>query len=76
VHDNVDKPVHYNSSPAVCTCGRRIECIDVAKHMNFPLGNAMKYIWRAGLKGEAVEDLKKAIQYLKYEIERIESNGA
>jgi len=39
--------------------------------MNFNLGNAIKYIWRAGLKGDAVEDLKKAAFYIGREIERI-----
>jgi hypothetical protein len=36
--------------------------------MNFCLGNAMKYIWRAGLKQDAVEDLKKAVWYIEREI--------
>ena len=48
-----------------------IECIDVVQHMNFNRGNAIKYIWRAGLKNDTIEDLKKAIDYLNYEIERV-----
>jgi hypothetical protein len=41
--------------------------------MNFNLGNAVKYIWRAGLKSpSAVEDLKKAAWYVNREIERLE----
>ena len=39
--------------------------------MNFCLGNALKYIWRAGLKTDAVEDLKKARWYIDREIERL-----
>jgi hypothetical protein len=38
--------------------------------MNFCLGNAIKYIWRADLKNDSVEDLKKAIWYINREIER------
>lgn len=63
-NDNVNHPKHYNQLP--------IECIEVARHFNFDLGNAIKYIWRAGLKGgeeKAIEDLEKAIFYLKDEIE-------
>jgi hypothetical protein len=42
--------------------------------MNFNLGNAMKYIWRAGIKDEAkhIEDLKKAVFYINDEIKRLE----
>ena len=69
--DNINHPKHYNASPAKCICGRRIECIDVTQHMNFNLGNALKYIWRSEHKG-GLEDLQKAIWYLKNEISRIE----
>lgn len=41
--------------------------------MNFCVGNAIKYLWRAGRKGEAVEDLEKAKWYLDREIERVKS---
>jgi hypothetical protein len=37
--------------------------------MSFNLGNALKYIWRADLKGKAIEDLKKAKWYLEKELE-------
>jgi hypothetical protein len=40
--------------------------------MNFNLGNALKYIWRAGLKSSAREDLQKAVWYLQDEIRRLE----
>jgi hypothetical protein len=57
-------PSHYKSHPS--------ECIQVTEHMNFCLGNAVKYIWRAGLKGDALEDLRKARWYLDREIQRLE----
>lgn len=63
-HDPVNHPKHYTSHPS------GIECITVTKHMGFCLGNAIKYIWRADLKGDAVEDLEKAEWYLNCEIER------
>jgi len=60
--DMVNHPPHYTSHPS------GVECIDITRHMNFCLGNALKYIWRADLKGKGVEDLEKAIFYLKDEI--------
>ena len=62
----IDHPDHYNKHPS------GVECIDIVEHFNFNLGNAMKYIWRAGLKGNKVEDLKKAEFCIKREIERLE----
>lgn len=63
----VNHPVHYNAHPS------GIECIEVVRHMNFNLGNVMKYIWRAGIKGGDVslQDLKKAAWYLDDEIKRM-----
>lgn len=63
----VDHPEHYNAHPS------GIECIDVVRHMNFNLGNVVKYLWRAGEKDPAkhLEDLKKAAWYLNDEIERL-----
>lgn len=65
IPSQVEHPEHYTTHPS------GIECITITKHMNFCLGNAIKYIWRAGLKGNAIEDLQKAIQYLEFEINRI-----
>ncbi len=65
----VEHPAHYTNHPS------GIECIEITKHMNFPLGNAIKYIWRAGLKGDPVEDLRKAIRYVEIEIERNEDGS-
>jgi hypothetical protein len=62
--DPVNHPEHYNAHPS------GIECIQVTEWMSFPLGSAMKYIWRADLKSDAIEDLKKAIWYLEREIQR------
>lgn len=68
VNDVVNHPLHYNSSQAKCECGRRIECIDLTRHMGFALGNALKYIWRADHKGSAITDIEKAIWYLQDEL--------
>src|SRR3990172_2925733 len=69
-HDPINFPVHYTSSKAKCTCGRTIECIDITRHLNSNLGNAVKYIWRCDLKEDAIKDLKKSITYLNDEIQR------
>lgn len=61
-HDNVNHPKHYTSHPS------GVECIDVTEHMNFCLGNALKYIWRADLKHDAIEDLEKAKWYIEREL--------
>lgn len=63
--DPVNHPPHYKSHPS------GVECIQITRHMNFNLGNAIKYIWRAGEKGNAVQDLQKAIWYLNDEINRL-----
>lgn len=59
--ETVDHPKHYNSHPS------GIECIDVIEHMPFNLGSAVKYIWRLGFKGAAIEQIEKAIWYLERE---------
>ena len=59
--DAVNHPKHYAGYPAT------VECIDITRHLSFDLGNAVKYVWRAGKKGDkakAIEDLKKAKWYL------------
>jgi len=58
-------PPHYRAHPA------GIECIAVAEHFSFCLGNAIKYIWRAGKKGNVIEDLRKARWYIDREISRL-----
>jgi hypothetical protein len=69
--DNVNNPPHYNNSPTHRECGRRIECIDITRYMNFDLGNAVKYIWRYQDKN-GIEDLKKARWYLNDAIQDLE----
>ena len=66
LHDAVNHPSHYTEHPS------GVECIQITEHMNFCLGNAVKYIWRAGLKNDnAIEDLKKARWYVDRELERL-----
>jgi len=65
-HDPVHAPKHYTSHPS------GVECIDVTKHYNFQIGNAMKYLWRQGLKDEVgldsvekqIQDCEKAVWYI------------
>lgn len=63
-HDTVNHPPHYTSHPS------GVECITITEHMGFNLGNAMKYIWRADLKCDAIEDLRKAKWYIERELKR------
>ena len=63
MNDPVNHPKHYTEHPS------GVECIQITEHMNFCLGNAMKYIWRADLKG-GIEDLQKAAWYIDREIKR------
>lgn len=66
VEDLVNHPKHYSSHPS------GVECIQITRHMNFNLGNAFKYIWRAGLKtDDAVQDLEKSVWYIQDEIRRL-----
>lgn len=66
--DPVACPAHYTSDPS------GVECIDITRHRNFNIGNAFKYLWRAGLKDTAthIQDLKKAAWYIQDEINRLE----
>ena len=61
-YDSVNHPKHYTAHPS------GVECIQITEHMGFCLGNAMKYIWRADLKTDAIEDLRKAVWYIEREI--------
>jgi hypothetical protein len=62
--DRVNHPKHYTQHPS------GIECIQITEHFNFCVGNAIKYLWRAGLKDDTIQDLRKAIWYIEREIER------
>lgn len=68
--DPVNNPDHYKKHKS------GIECIQITEHMNFCLGNALKYIWRADEKGNAIEDLRKAAWYINRELRRRESEQA
>lgn len=63
--DNAINPKHYKDHPS------GVECITIAEHFGFNLGNAIKYIWRAGQKDDVLQDLEKAEWYLQREINRI-----
>lgn len=63
----IEHPKHYNSHPS------GIECITIAQHHNFNVGNAIKYLWRCGLKDgeDELTALSKAKVYIDFEIARI-----
>lgn len=73
-HDPVTSPAHYRADPS------GVEAITVTQHRTFCVGNAIKYLWRAGLKTEegksgrekTIEDLRKAAWYVNQEIKRLE----
>lgn len=75
-NDRVNHPTHYTWLKDKCG----IEVIDITRHLDFDLGNAIKYILRAGRKQDEglsvvdkqVEDLEKAIFYLKDKIALIQ----
>lgn len=60
---NSTKPTHYQTQT-------EFDVIDFCKayDLNFNLGNVVKYLSRAGKKGDRMEDLKKALDYLEREI--------
>lgn len=62
-HDPVNHPQHYTAHPS------GVECIQITEHLNFCIGNAVKYLWRADLKN-GLEDLEKAAWYIQRELER------
>lgn len=75
VKDKVNHPKHYTSHPS------GIECIEITRHYCFAIGNAIKYLWRAGLKVEEgmtdkqkeIEDLEKSIWYIKDRIKQLKN---
>lgn len=71
VNDPVSHPAHYTSDPS------GVECIQITRHRNFNIGNAFKYLWRAGLKDSSknTEDLQKAVFYIMDEIARLEGRN-
>lgn len=77
--DRVNHPYYYTWLKDLCG----IEVIDITRHMNFNIGNVIKYVLRAGHKSEEgmnsrqkqIEDLQKAIFYLNDEINRLENSN-
>lgn len=77
IKDNVNHPSHYTWLKDLCG----VEPIDICRHLDFNLGNALKYILRAGHKKDSsmtegektIEDLKKAIFYINDKIEMLEN---
>ena len=77
--DRVNHPSHYTWLKDKCG----IEVIDITRHMDFDLGNVVKYVLRQGLKSEegmsntekALEDLKKARWYLDDKIKMLEEES-
>lgn len=71
--DNVNHPKHYTSHPS------GVECIEITRHYCFAIGNAIKYLWRAGLKSEQgmedtakeIQDLEKAVWYINDRIKQL-----
>ena len=74
--DKVNSPSHYNWLKKLAG----VEVIDITRHLDFDLGNAIKYILRAGRKTEegydnrskTIEDLKKAVWYINDKIKTLE----
>ena len=74
MEDKVNRPSHYTGHPS------GVECIDITEYYDFCVGNAIKYLWRAGLKKEdgvsdkekEIEDLKKAAYYIDRKIKQLE----
>ena len=79
LEDRVNHPSHYTWLKDKCG----IEVIDITRHMDFDLGNALKYILRAGHKSEEgytnrqkeIEDLKKAIFYIQDKLKSLENEN-
>lgn len=66
---NVSHPAHYAHPSGV-------EVIEITKHESFLRGNIIKYVLRAPYKGNELEDMQKAAQYLSWEIERLQETAS
>jgi hypothetical protein len=67
--DAVKHPSHYTAHPS------GIECHEITGLLGGNLSNVVKYVWRYDQKGKPIEDLKKALQYLEFEIKDFEELG-
>jgi hypothetical protein len=80
MNNAIDHPPHYSGASPIgrellieylylTDYDLDMECIDFIEnnweYCNFHLGNAIKYLWRCGIKGDADEDLSKALWYLR-----------
>ena len=74
--DLVNHPPHYTAGPPCPHCGEVIECITITEGRDFLTGNALKYLWRAGLKGVALTDLLKARWYVDRAIQVEQARSA
>jgi len=70
--ERVDHPDHYQSGDPTYETINVIEAWD----LDFCLGNAIKYISRAGKKGDQIEDLEKAAWYINRKIEKLRNDRA
>jgi len=57
--DMVNHPTHYTSHKS------GVECIVFSRYLPASLANTFKYVWRCGEKGNPVQDLQKALWYLR-----------
>jgi Protein of unknwon function (DUF3310) len=69
MNDAVDHPAHYGGEDNPYEAIKVVEAWD----LDFYLGNVIKYVSRAGKKGDELEDLKKARWYLDRKIARLEA---
>ena len=77
-NDMVNHPKHYTSHPS------GVECIEITRHYCFSIGNAIKYLWRCGLKKEEgmsdvdkeIQDLEKAIWYINDRIKQLKGESS
>lgn len=65
----VNHPLHYLKAAVV------IEPIELTSRLDSCLGQALQYVMRAPYKGNDIEDLEKAVFYLKKEISNVGSRG-
>lgn len=64
-HNTINHPNHYTWHPS------GVECKDIIEEFSYHVGTAMGYLWRHEYKN-GIEDLKKAVQHIQFEIERLE----
>jgi len=60
--DDAINPSHYKSHPS------GVECIDISKHLSGCLAQAFQYVWRCGQKDDPIQELDKAIWFIKAEM--------